>query len=76
MLLRGLAGFVIVRSWLVKTAAVEKFNLTELNQIVKELSQRLKLRRLVRIVLSEHIDTPAVVGVLWPVIMVPVSMLT
>jgi len=76
MLLRGLAGFVIVRRWLVESAAVAESSLTELNDIVQELSRRLKLRRIIRIVLSEHIDTPAVVGVLWPVIMVPVSMLT
>lgn len=76
MLLRGLAGFVIVRRWLVESTVVAEFNLTELNQIVRELSRRLKLRRRIRIVLSKHIDTPAVVGVLWPVIMVPVSMLT
>lgn len=76
MLLRGLAGFVIVRRWLVESAAVAESSLTELNDIVQELSRRLKLRRIIRIVISEHIDTPAVVGVLWPVIMVPVSMLT
>ncbi len=76
MLLRGLAGFVIARRWLVESAAVAESGLQEFNNIVKELSGRLRLRRLVRIVLSDRIDTPAVVGVLWPVIMVPVSMLT
>ena len=76
MLLRGLAGFVIARRWLVESAAVAEFGLQELTEIVKELSGRLKLRRMIRIVLSDRIDTPAVVGVIWPVIMVPVSMLT
>jgi beta-lactamase regulating signal transducer with metallopeptidase domain len=76
MLLRGLTGFVIARRWLVESAAAAESGLQELKDIVKELSQRLKLRRLIRIVLSDRIDTPAVVGVLWPVIMVPVSMLT
>lgn len=76
MLLRGLAGFVIVRSWLVESAAVAESGLQELKDIVKELSGRLKLRRMIQIVLSDRIDTPAVVGVIWPVIMVPVSMLT
>lgn len=76
MLLRGLAGFVIARRWLVESAAVAESGLQELTEIVKELSGRLKLRLIVRIVLSDRIDTPAVVGVLWPVIMVPVSMLT
>ncbi len=76
MLLRGLAGFVIARRWLVESAAVAEFGLQELTEIVKELSGRLKLRRIVQIVLSDRIDTPAVVGVIWPVIMVPVSMLT
>jgi beta-lactamase regulating signal transducer with metallopeptidase domain len=76
MLLRGLAGFVIARRWLVESAAVAESGLQELTEIVKELSGRLKLRRMIRIVLSDRIDTPAVVGVLWPVIMVPVSMLT
>ena len=76
MLLRGLAGFVIARRWLVESAAVAESGLQELTEIVKELSGRLKLRRIVQIVLSDRIDTPAVVGVLWPVIMVPVSMLT
>ena len=76
MLLRGLAGFVIARRWLVESVAVAESGLQELTDIAKELSGRLKLRRLVQIVLSEHIDTPAVVGVIWPVIMVPVSMLT
>ncbi len=76
MLLRGLAGFVIARRWLFESVAVAESGLQELNDIVKQLSHRLKLRRIVRIVLSEHIDTPAVVGVIWPVIMLPVSMLT
>ena len=76
MLLRGLAGFVIARRWLAESAVVAESGLQELTDIVKELSGLLKLRRIVRIVLSEHIDTPAVVGVLWPVIMVPVSMVT
>jgi beta-lactamase regulating signal transducer with metallopeptidase domain len=76
MLLRGLAGFVIARRWLVESAAVAESGLQELTEIVKELSGRLRLRRLVQIVLSDRIDTPAVVGVFWPVIMVPVSMLT
>jgi beta-lactamase regulating signal transducer with metallopeptidase domain len=76
MLLRGLAGFVIARRWLVESAAVAESGLQELTEIVKELSGRLKLRRIVQIVLSDRIDTPAVVGVIWPVIMVPVSMLT
>lgn len=76
MLLRGLAGFVIARRWLVESAAVAESGMEELTEIVKELSGRLKLRRLVHIVLSDRISTPAVVGVLWPVILVPVSMLT
>ncbi len=76
MLLRGLAGFIFVRRWLVESTAFTEFSLMELHRLVKELSDRLKLRRVVSLAICEHIDTPAVVGVVWPVIMVPVSMMT
>ena len=75
MLLRGLRGFVTVRQWLAEAKVFEGVDTSLLNQIVAELSAKLRLRRIVKVLPCSRIDTPAVIGVLWPVILIPVAML-
>ena len=76
MLVRGVLGFVAVRAWLAESAAAAHVDVSRLSVIVKQLSDRLGLRRVARIVVSDRISVPAVIGTLWPVILVPPSMLS
>lgn len=76
MLVRGVMGFVAVRAWLGESAKGVQFDVSGLEAIVKELSNRLGLRRVARVFVSDQINVPAVIGTLWPVILVPPSMLS
>ncbi|MDB5346712.1 MAG: hypothetical protein JWP89_5089 [Schlesneria sp.] len=75
MLARGVVGQVTVRKWLAESA-LESTGLDDLRRLVAELSDRLGLRRVVQIVVSNRLSVPAVVGILSPVILVPSAMLT
>lgn len=76
MLVRGMLGFVAVRAWLGESANGLQFDVSALEAIVKALSNRLGLRRVVRVFVSDRISVPAVIGTLWPVILVPPAMLS
>ncbi|MDA0660358.1 MAG: M56 family metallopeptidase [Planctomycetota bacterium] len=76
MLIRGVWGFVAVRAWLGESAKNLQFDVSVLEAIVKELSHRLGLRRVARVFVSDRINVPAVIGAIWPVILVPPSMLS
>jgi beta-lactamase regulating signal transducer with metallopeptidase domain len=75
MLFRSVTGIVTLRAWLVESA-VHTANVGPLQQLATQLSERLGLRRGVRVMASERISVPCVVGMLWPVILVPPAMLT
>ena len=75
MLLRGLIGQVAVRTWIAATpvapAAAEA-----VKGLVQELSQGLKLRRQVGVLVTDRLAIPAVMGMLWPTVLVPSAMLS
>lgn len=75
MLLRGITGIVTLRAWLVESA-LHTANVGPLEQLATQLGERLGLRRAVRVMASDRITVPSVVGMLWPVILVPPAMLT
>jgi hypothetical protein len=47
-----------------------------LEGIVRELSHRLGLRRAVRLLVTDRVRAPAVLGALWPCVLIPVGMLS
>ena len=51
-------------------------DLSTLEGLVAELSERLGLRRVARLVVSDRVSVPAVLGMLWPVILIPPAMVT
>lgn len=76
LLAYGLTGVATVRYWATNLTNPRPDELMPLELIVREFCQRLKLRRTVRLQASDCLSVPAVIGVVWPVILVPVSMLT
>lgn len=76
MLGRGLLGVATVRSWAKDQKASSSIDLTALEDVLKELAARLKLQRVVRLLVSERVSTPAVIGLMWPTILLPVAMLS
>lgn len=77
MLLRGLGGFVLVRRWVTTTTTGPSLEEQHaLTLLVQDLCERLRLKRLVRIVISDRVSGPAVFGVLWPVILVPAGLVS
>ncbi len=76
MLARGLLGVATVRSWTKDQKTSSSIDLTALEDVLKELVARLKLHRAVRLMVSERVSTPAVIGLMWPTILLPVAMLS
>ena len=50
--------------------------LTDLQNVVDELTARLKLRFPVRMVVSDRVSVPGVIGTFWPVLLLPPAMLS
>lgn len=76
MLLRGLWGVVTARSWAAQLKASGVFDLQGLEAVVTELCERLGLRRTVRLIVTERVATPAVIGLIWPTILIPATLLS
>lgn len=75
MLFRAVVGQVVIRRWL--SAPQEGFpEVAMLMDLIRETARRLGLHRQVRLIISPHLVSPAVLGIVWPVILVPASMLT
>ena len=49
---------------------------SELTSLVEQLSQRLGIRHRIRVLMTEQLQTPAVMGAIWPVLLLPGSMVT
>lgn len=75
MLSRGIIGQVTVRKWLAESTS-QSVDVTELQQLVRDLCARFGLRRVVQVMVSHRLSVPAVVGFLSPVILIPPAMLT
>jgi beta-lactamase regulating signal transducer with metallopeptidase domain len=73
---RRSASLVRAQRWAATSAGLAGFDLGALKELTRELSMRLGLRRAVRLIVSEQVRVPAVVGTLAPCILLPVSMLS
>lgn len=76
MLVRGLIGQVAARVWFASSSAENPSDAAPLKSVVDELCARFGLRRTVSVVVTDRLLVPAVLGTLWPVILVPPAMLT
>ncbi len=74
MLMRGTREIVAVRSWL--RECDKECDISSILGVVRELAERLGVRRAVRVVVSARVAAPAVCGAFWPVILIPTAMLT
>lgn len=75
LLLRGLAGYAMIRRWSLPSPHTACFDLSPLESIVKEFAERLGLRCKISLIVSENVSIPAVIGILWPTILVPPAMM-
>lgn len=76
MLLRTLISIVEVRQWRTVLSEKSQSGLEQIQTLLVELSQHLHLRRAVMLLLSDRVKVPAVVGTLWPCILIPPALLT
>lgn len=76
MLARMVSVFARSRHWLKGDSELLACDLSTLEGLVAELSERLGLRRVARLVVSDRVSVPAVLGMLWPVILIPPAMVT
>lgn len=80
MLIRTIRGYHGVRVWklepLQETNGVVEAALHRLRHLSTELSKTMGLRRNVGIRASDRISSPLVVGIWWPVILLPLNMLS
>ncbi len=76
MLVRTTGAVVRWQRWMAREVRVSPLDLSELESLVAELSARLKLRQVVRLVVCDQVSVPAVLGMLWPTILIPPAMLT
>jgi len=76
MMLRAIRGFAEVRHWLNVQDGSFESQLGKLQEVLAELCQPLGIRRPVRLVATAAVNTPAVIGNWWPVIVLPASMLS
>ena len=76
MLARALLGLVQAQGFARADGGLAGLELSALEGLARELCERLGLKRAVRLVVSDRIRTPAVLGVLWPCVLIPVAMLS
>jgi beta-lactamase regulating signal transducer with metallopeptidase domain len=76
MLARTTTVFVRSQRWLTGSGGIQGPNLSKLEELVAQLSERLRLRRVARLVVCDQVGVPAVLGVWWPVILIPPAMVT
>ena len=58
------------------TAQCEPVNHPEILQLIRQLCQRLRITKTIRVVCSRHVNMPAVVGIIKPAIILPIAVLT
>ncbi|WP_010583997.1 M56 family metallopeptidase [Schlesneria paludicola] len=75
MLFRGLTGYAMVRTWSLPASHATRFGLAPLESIAKEFAERLGLRNKIRLMVCENVSVPAVIGIIWPTILVPPAMM-
>ena len=76
MLVRTTTAVVQTQRWARLDTTENSFDLSGLESLAVELSARLKLWRVVKLVACDRINVPAVLGTVWPVILIPPAMLT
>lgn len=72
-LVRMIAGLQKLRS---TPSSVNDSVVNQLREIIEELSHRMQLRWPVRLVISEKVSVPGIVGTFWPTLLMPPAMLT
>ncbi len=76
MLARTTTVFVRSQRWLTGSGSIQGPDLSKLEKLAAQLSERLRLRRVARLVVCDQVGVPAVLGVWWPVILIPPAMVT
>src|SRR5207302_4843171 len=76
MLARASAGLVQAHGLATMHGGLAGFKLGVLEDLVRELCQRLRIKRAVRLMVSDKIRVPSVLGTLWPCVLLPATMLT
>src|SRR5262245_15411465 len=72
MIARGVAGFAQANA----LGGAVTVDVSVLEEMVRELSGRLGLSQPVRLLVADRIRVPAVIGILWPTVLVPAAMLS
>lgn len=72
-LVRVIAGLQKLRS---TPPSVNDSVVNQLREIIEELSHRMRLRWPVRLIISERVSVPGIVGTFWPTLLMPPAMLT
>jgi beta-lactamase regulating signal transducer with metallopeptidase domain len=78
LLMFGRVGrqLLAVRQLLTPSGTFDCELLADLKRVVDELATRLKLRFPVRLVVSDRVSVPGVIGTFWPVLLLPPAMLS
>ncbi|MHB8902835.1 MAG: M56 family metallopeptidase, partial [Thermoguttaceae bacterium] len=75
MLARTVSAIMRPQAWLAREPGVDPVRLRELELLLAELAMRWRLARVAKLVPCSQVSVPAVLGILWPVILVPPAML-
>ena len=76
VLARRSASVLKAQRWAAESAGLSGFDLSVLQELTRELSARLGLKCAVRLLVSQKVNVPCVVGTLSPCVLLPVAMLT
>lgn len=76
LLVRRSVSVLQAQRWVAASARLPGFDVRVLEDLTRELSARLGLRRAVRLVVSEQVRVPAVVGTLTPCVLLPVALVS
>lgn len=76
MLLRFIRVIATVRYLQSRETLVEESLLNQLQELISDLSHRMNLRWPVRLVVSDNVSVPGIVGTFWPALLMPPAMLT
>ena len=76
MLGRTASAIIRPRHWLAGGEAIDSNDFGRLEALIAELSGRMRLRQTVRLVVCAEVNVPAVLGTIWPAILIPPAMVT
>lgn len=76
MIARGIAALVQAQALAETEPAVTGMDIRRLEEIADELTDRLGIRRRIRLLATDRIRVPAVLGTLWPCVLIPASLLS